>query len=292
MGKASSSKKVARAAGIGGSRVYGSRPPWMYYVAIVVLLVLGVVGVYNSREYRDAKLVKQGQTAPKVGAHWYEGFAVDACGKLLPPIKTNKDPDGITTKGDGIIYISPKKAQYAGRNATLGEFANSIGMLLNAAEVEVPGGHLYTDGDSCEGKPGHVYVMDWALPSEPASDGVLQDKKGTTGGLWDSCSPDCNSGVLLEDDQLVTVAFLPAPPSNGTLSVKQPPQSVISKLNSLEAAAALTTTTTAPAATTTTKAGETTTTKAGATATTAAATTTTAAATTTTVKPAETSTTK
>ena len=103
MGKASSSEKVARAAGIGGSRAYGSRPPWMYYAAVLALLLLGVVGVYNSREFRTNKINGQGNTAPAVGmsSPWYEGYAVDICGKLLPSIKTNKDPSGITTKGDG-----------------------------------------------------------------------------------------------------------------------------------------------------------------------------------------------
>jgi hypothetical protein len=271
----------------------------MYYAAVGLLLVLGVIGVYNSREYRSAKINSQGNTPPTVNQspEWYEGFAVDACGKLLPPIKTNKDPYGITTKGDGIIYIVPTVKAAAGRNATLGKFASSIGMQLNAAEVQVPGGKLYTDGQTCEGKPGHVYVMTWSNPQEPASDGTLQNKKSTVSKSpnQDTCDPDCDSGVLLENDWLVTVAFLPAPAKGQTLSVLQPPQAVISRLATLQAETVTTTvptttpllpTTTVAGATTTTLAGATTTTKAtGATRTTAGATTTTKAtsATTTTV---------
>jgi len=66
MGKASSSKKVARAAGLGGGRAYAKRPAWGYYFGVLVLLVLGVVGVYNSREYRDAGINKQGSVPPTV----------------------------------------------------------------------------------------------------------------------------------------------------------------------------------------------------------------------------------
>ena len=55
-------------------------------------------------------------------------------------VKTNKDPYGITTKGDGIIYISPTVKSAAGQNATLGKFASSVGMTLNAAEMQLPGG--------------------------------------------------------------------------------------------------------------------------------------------------------
>ena len=76
---------------------------WGYYFGVLVLLVLGVLGVYNSREYRDAAINKQGNTAPLVHQKppWFEGYAIDECGKILAPIKTNKDPYGITTEGRG-----------------------------------------------------------------------------------------------------------------------------------------------------------------------------------------------
>jgi hypothetical protein len=245
MGKASSSKKVARAAGLGGSRAFASRPAYGYYLGLVVLMVLGVLGVYNATQYRDNKVNSAGNTAPTVGQTppWYQGYAVEACGKLLAYVPTNKDPYGITTKEPGIITISPTVKSAAGQNATLGKFASSIGMTLNAAQLQLPGGHLYQDGQTCEGKPGHVYVMTWSSPQEPASDGVLQNKKSAD----NTCIPDCNSGTLLRNDWLVTMAFLPAPPNNGTLSVLQPSSSVISRLTTLVASAASETTTTGPA---------------------------------------------
>jgi hypothetical protein len=259
MGKASSAKKVARAAGMGGSRAYGARPPYMYYFAVVVLVLLGVIGVWNSREYANNKVNQQGNGAPKVGQSppWYEGFAVDVCGKLLPPIKTDRDPYGITTNGEGIITISPTVKSAAGHNATLGKFATSIGLLLNASELQVPGGKLYQAGDTCEGKSGSVYVMVWTSPQAPQSDGILQTKKVAN---MDTCNPDCNSGVLLKNNELVTVAFLPTAKKGETPDVLQPPPSVISKLTSLVASAATTTVpTTAPVTTTTVATGKATT---------------------------------
>ncbi len=261
MGKASSSKKVARAAGLGGSRAYGP-PAYAYYFGLVVLVVLGLVGIYNATQYRDAKVNAVGNTAPTVGQTppWYQGYAVEACGKLLAYVPTNKDPYGITTKEPGIITISPTVKSAAGQNATLGKFASSIGITLNAAQLQLPGGKLYQDGQTCEGKPGHVYVMTWTSPQEPASDGVLQTSKSST----NTCIPDCNQGALLRNDQLVTMAFLPAPPKEQTLSVLQPPASVISKLTTLVAAAASETTTSSSsgtASTTTTVAPTTTTAK-------------------------------
>ncbi|HUB69882.1 MAG TPA: hypothetical protein VL984_05630 [Acidimicrobiales bacterium] len=282
MGKASSSKKVARAAGLGGSRAYGTRPPWTYYFAVVLLVLLGVLGVYNSREYLDNKVNNAGTIAPTVGTTWFEGFAIDECGKLLPPIKTTKDPYGITTKGDGVIYISPKVKSAAGHNATLGKFASSIGMTLNAGEIETPGGRLYQAGDTCEGKPGSVYVMTWSSPSEPQSDGVLQDKHevNTKAGYEDTCNPDCDSGVLLANDQLVTIAFLPTAAKHKTPNILQPPASVVSKLTN-EISTGGTTTTTAPVTPPTTAPATKTTTSAPSTGTSTGTTTTV-----TTVKPA------
>jgi hypothetical protein len=245
MGRASSAKKVARAAGLGGSRAYGARPPYMYYLALVVLVALGVIGVWNSRQYANAKVNSQGAGAPKVGQSppWYEGFAVDICGKLQPPFVSTKDPYGITTRGGGIITISPTVKSAAGHNATLGKFASSVGMTLNASEVELPGGKLYVAGQSCEGKPGSVYVMVWTSPTAPQPDGVLQTKKevDVAKGYEDTCNPDCNSGVLLENDQLVTIAFLPTAKKGQTPHILQPPQSVISALTKQVAAAATTT---------------------------------------------------
>ena len=269
MGKASSSKKVARAAGLGGGRAYAKRPAWGYYFGVLVLLVLGVVGVYNGREYRDGKINSQGNVAPKVhqSPPWFEGYTIDECGKILPAIKTNKDPYGITTK-NGVISVSPKVKAAAGTNATLGKFASSIGMQLNAGEIETPGGRLWQDGATCEGKPGHVYVMTWASTAELPQNGVLQNAKGepssagvpNASGLEDTCNPDCDSGVLLENDQLVTIAFLPAPKKGSTPNIPQPSTAVIGKLNS-EVSSGGTTTTAAPVVpTTATPTGETSTT--------------------------------
>jgi hypothetical protein len=283
MGKASSSKKVARAAGMGGSRSFTSRPAYGYYLGLGVLLVLGVLGVYNATQYRNDQVNSAGNTAPTVGQAppWYQGYAVEACGKLLAYVPTNKDPYGITTKESGIISIVPTVKSAAGKNATLGKFASSIGMTLNAAQLQLPGGHLYQDGQTCEGKPGHVYVMTWSSPQEPAADGTLQNAKSAD----NTCVPDCNSGALLRNDWLVTMAFLPAPPTNGTLSVLQPPSSVISRLTSLVASSANETTTsgsgttvpaTVPTTAPTTTSKSQTTTSAGTTSTTSAPTSTTA----------------
>jgi hypothetical protein len=235
MGKASSSKKVARAAGTGGGRTSRGRTPWTYYSVIALIVILGIVGTVTSRDRRLGQINTAGDTAPTVGTTWNEGYAVYACGKFLPPIKNAKDPQGITAgQGDGIIHIHPTVKASAGKNATLGKFASAVGMKLNSAELQLPGGHRYLDGDSCNGKTSHIYVKQFSYV------------KDTTGALQ-TVDP---RNIKLEDQSMLTIAFVPASDKN---KIPPPPQYVITNLTKL-AASSSTTTTTAPKTTPTTKA--------------------------------------
>jgi len=213
MGKASSNKKVARAAGTGG-RAAGGRIAWTYYGVIALVVVLGVVGTMFSRAGYHSRVNNRGDKQPIVGAMWNEAFAVYACGKFLPPIKPSKDPSGITTQGDGIIHIHPTSKSSAGKNATLGKFASSVGMKLNAGELQAPGGKLYRNGDQCDTKNGKVYVKQFAFA-------------GDTRGQVQGSDP---RDVLLTDQGLVTIAFV----ANGQQGAIPPPpkavQDALSKL--------------------------------------------------------------
>ena len=243
MGKASSSKKVARAAGIGSGKGRRRQTPWGYFAAIAIIVVLGLVGTVTSRNRLIAQINNAGGTAPTVGTTWYEGYSVYACGKFLPPVKApSPNPQGISTAQTDIITIAPKVKAAAGKNATLGKFASAVGMKLNAAEVQLPGGHLYLDGNTCEGKPGHVYVKQFAYVGD------------TVGELYNGAKnqlPKLDpAAVPLSNGVLITIAFVP---SGKASSIPAPPASVGKALTALQAAASSTSTsTTTPAASTAT----------------------------------------
>ena len=239
MGRASSSKKVARAAGIGGGRARRRQTPWAYYGILVLILVLGVVGTVTSRQHRNTQINNAGNTAPTVGTVWQEGYAVYECGKFVSPISIKSpNPQGITTRTAGIINIDPTVKAAAGKNATLGKFADAVGMKLNAAELQVPGGHLYLDNATCQGKPGHVYIKQFAGTTD------------TVGDLYNGAKnqlPKLDPAVVpLVNDDMLTIAFVPA---SGASSIPAPPASVITALTTLEAQAQAqaSTSTTAPA---------------------------------------------
>ncbi len=196
---------------------------------IALVVVLGVLGTVVSRQNRNAQIANAGNSQPTVGGTpWNEAFAVYECGKFVPNIKTTKDPVGLTTNGDGIIRIHPYVKSAAGKNATLGKFASSIGMTLNAAELQVPGGHLYHDGDTCGGKVSHIYVKQFAYAGDPT--GVVLNQ-----------NPD---NILLQDQQMLTIAFVP---SADKASIPAPPASVQTALKAAAASTATSTTVPTPA---------------------------------------------
>lgn len=195
MGRASTGKKVARAAGVGGGRTAGGRPPWAFYSAIVVIVLLGVVGTAVSKSSRDAHLSNSGGTgAPTVGQTSYAAYAVDICGTLQPNIPATHNPNGIATNGSGLIEMKPANKSSAGKNATLRLFATSVGMKLNGAELQMPKGKLYSNGDQCGGKQGHIYVRKFLSPTDSV-------------GTPDKSDP---AKIHLDQGAMYTIAFLPS----------------------------------------------------------------------------------
>lgn len=247
MARSSTGKWVARAAATGGGRTYRGQRPTNWYILLAVIVVIGLASVGFARhQYQNGA---PAATPPAVGTTWYAGFAFDICGTAeTPPVaNVNASQVGITTGGDGVITIAPKKASEAGNNATLGRFVSDYkGMELTTNAIRNPGGPLYTNGETCPkgtpdaGKQGTVLVRYWTGPGaaldqgQPVS-GDPRDLKFTNG-------------------QLITMGFAPA----GTELPKPSGAVVTALLNDLNSQAS-TSTTLPTTATTPTTAGTTTT---------------------------------
>jgi hypothetical protein len=208
MGRASSSKKVARAASTGGGRTARGARPLGWYAAIALVVVLGVSGIVFSRAERREELAAGADgSAPVANVdHWHAAYGIYVCDEFVPKITNERDPKGIHTHADGIIHIHPFVRSAAGRNATLGVFADAVDMTLSDEELEIPGGDSYESGESkCGDETGilQVKVNDEVITEELAS-------------------------IKLEDQALITIAFapkdaeIPAPPSAGDLSRLNP----------------------------------------------------------------------
>ena len=216
MGKASSSKKVSRAASTGGGRTARGAKPWLWYLGVFLVVGLGVAGIWQSRaEYREELAAGSSDTPPVANRdHWHSAYGVYLCDTFADPLTNERDPKGIHTHGDGIIHVHPSVRSAAGENATLGVFIDAVQMTLTDDEIRLPGGKSYKEGDTkCDGKPGIVQVS-------------VDGGKPVTEDIRD---------IRFTDRQLLTIAFapkgteLPKPPSEpglDNLSDVAPPDTV------------------------------------------------------------------
>lgn len=168
MGRASSTKKVARAARAGGGRTYSAKRPIGWYSAMALVVILGtlvlVVSVQDRKEQVAAEATKvapfeQGSEENPAGDHWHSAYGVYACDEFLPFLEDpGRDPDGIHTHGDGIIHIHPFTRRAAGDNAVFGVFEELMGMTFDEDRIEYDG-KTFKDGDDCDGEPGEVRFL-------------------------------------------------------------------------------------------------------------------------------------
>lgn len=168
MGRASSSKKVARAARTGGGRTYTAQRPIGWYSAMAIVVILGllvlVISVQDRKQQVAAEQTKvapfeQGSEEKPAGDHWHTAYGVYACDEFLPFLEDNgRDPDGIHTHGDGVIHVHPFTRRAAGENAVLEVFEELMGMKFDADRIEYDG-KTFKNGDDCDGKEGVVRFL-------------------------------------------------------------------------------------------------------------------------------------
>lgn len=119
--------------------------------------------------------------------HWHAAFDVYACDSFLGPFSdASPDIGGLHTHQDGLVHIHPWTEEYSGVNATLGLFAEQIGIGLGNGTMAIPpawdeadldrppdttaGLALveWSDGNSCSTGPGRVALFVW--PPDAADD--------------------------------------------------------------------------------------------------------------------------
>jgi hypothetical protein len=170
MGKASSSKKVARAARAGG-RSSGARQRNLLFPGVVGAIVLvgsGLVAYAANDRKNDTDI------APVIGDHWHAAYGIYVCGEWQPNIPEFENAVGIHTHGDGVIHIHPFSSAGAGEKATLGTFLEDTDVELSSDELTL-GENELTDGaktwkeggDQCDGKDAELKVAQWEDVSDP-----------------------------------------------------------------------------------------------------------------------------
>jgi hypothetical protein len=247
MGKASSAKKVARAARAGGRRSAGPRQRNLLFPGAVALIVILGVSLITYAA-RDRKT--DDQVAPVANQdHWHSAFGIYICDQFLPAVAEFESPDGIHTHGDGVIHIHPFTQNAAGDNATLGVFLEGASIELTNNELKV-NGDTYKEGDDTCGsgadkQKGELVVATW-------NDVQSTDRNPAR------ITHDFNDIKFTEDGQGYVIAFVP-----DAEDTEIPKPDSASNLATLGAADASTATSTPGGSTTSTPAGDGSTTTAG-----------------------------
>jgi hypothetical protein len=238
MGKASSSKKVARAARAGSTHKGTERRALGFPLAIVATVVLGTSLVVYSRENRSEEV------PPTRDDHWHAAYGINNCGTWEPVlVDAGQDVSGIHTHGDGVIHIHPFNSGSAGNRATLGKFFETVGVDASDDKITLPGGSVLDEAVGCDGEPSELVIARWPADDAEADAEIIDN--------------DFDDVRFREDREVFTIALV----KDGDIPAR--PESVPTLDNLSDVVAA-------PDATSTTVAGETTTTAAGDTTTTVA----------------------
>jgi hypothetical protein len=162
MGKASSSKKVARAARVGGATKTKKDRKWGFPAAVAGIVIVGMVLIVAVRQSEVSKAAEP----PVLGVdHWHSAYGIYLCDTFGPALPdTLGDKYGIHNHFEdtpGIIHIHPSTGAAAGKNAKLAIFAEEIGVELGDDSFTLPDGTTYATGDDCGDGTGVVRVLKW-----------------------------------------------------------------------------------------------------------------------------------
>lgn len=209
MAQSQTGKWVARVASTGGGRTYRKQRPNGFYIAVAVIVVLGLLSVALARHnYRSAGVTTTTSgEAPAVGTTSYASLAFDVCGSLAPSLAASAagSKSAFTAEDGGVLKIAPKTAAEAGANATLAAFASDYpGLTVTSSRLGMPANGstaalALSNGDACPagspdaGKKGKIVIARWK--------NYATDKSETT------TDP---SKVRLVGNEMITVGFVPA----------------------------------------------------------------------------------
>jgi len=221
MGKASSSKKVARAARAGGRSAANKQRNLLFPGVIGGIMILGIALVgfaANDRKSED-------DVPPALGDHWHAAVGIYICDEFQPNTPEFENDIGIHTHGDGVIHIHPFTANGAGEKATLGAYLEGAGIQLSDDELKI-GDESWKEGEQkCGDEDAELVVAQW-------KDVENTDEKPAL------IRRDFNDIRFREDGEGYTIAFVP----EGTTDIPKPESAA--QLASLGAADAGTATTT------------------------------------------------
>ena len=172
--KASSSKKVQRAArAAASSKGTSERRPIGFPLVVVLIVLLGIGLVVAARGSRDPI------TSPTTADHWHSAYTMFDCGTPLPRLSGSNDPDGIHSHNDSIIHIHPRNSSATGSDARIGVFLDTMNANITTEGIYANNGEFAAvlAADGCNGEPAAIKAARWELQigAEPTLVEVFED---------------------------------------------------------------------------------------------------------------------
>lgn len=180
MGKASSNKKVARAARAAGRP--GAKKSYAWPMAITGVVLVGVLLIFLSFGGGD-----DNEGGIKVGDHWHAAYGIYNCDTYLGPLADQRgDEFGIHTHQDYLMHMHPVSSRVTGDGATIGVFATETGMELSDDSLTAAGIDV-ENGDECGGEEGSLKLLTWENGSQAEPTVItedLEDYVPADGSIW------------------------------------------------------------------------------------------------------------
>ena len=116
-------------------------PPWVP-VAFIIAVVSGILVILFIEPWGEGP-------PPHIGDTWQATYSVEICGQGQSPF--DGWVGGVTTNGDGRIYLQPRIASEEGKGARLVKWFEYGGGKLTQTEMRMPGSREeYKNGDTCD----------------------------------------------------------------------------------------------------------------------------------------------
>lgn len=194
MAKASSSKKVQRAAKAAAQSRGASERREIGFPLLVIVLVVALAGlVWFARGSRDPVI------SPTIEDHWHSAYTVFDCGNRMPIFTGANDPDGIHSHGDSLIHIHPRNSSATGEDARVGVFLETMNAEITTEGIFANNGEFtpLLAADGCNGQPASIRAARWNL--------------GAAGGpaIIDAFDDNFNDIRFLQDGEGFTFARVP-----------------------------------------------------------------------------------